>query len=261
MLEPGPLRDFLAKGEPEFLAADAPRDAPAPPAPGLLRTRALEGRRLLARELGLSSSRPTGPLLGHDGGDGLVNALAFFEPAVAKSLARARLAVAHLVAACLETGRALWLPALHHEDRVFFLWTYLDLQSLEELGVDHAATHLLAHAKEAPFANASLVSVDEATARVATDDARDDAVTAFELPAGARPERVLYDLARLHRPELLLLHLPFLRRDQPKRAPGSLARRVLGLLRWCPDLLAPDHDARVATPAASCWGRGASLDA
>ena len=231
-----------------------------------MRSRAVEGSRAVARELGLSGPRrafPEAGVLAHDGGDGLFNAIALLPQA--RALAHARKVVAHLAAACLETGRALWLPALRVEGRAFFLWTYLDLRSVEALGVATLETHF--GANHAPrFRNASLLVVDRATARVATDDARDDDVAAFAIPEkGARPETVLLDLAKLLRPDVLLLHMPFLDRDAPRRdqatAAPSLAAHVLAQLRWCPELLVPEHDARLATAAASCWGRGTALDA
>ena len=108
--------------------------------------------------------------------------------------------------------------------------------------------------------NASLLAVDEWTARLATDDPRDPPVAAFAI-GEASSGRVALDLAQLHRPELLLVHLPFLWRGGASARTDAVAAAVLNELRWCPDhLLRRDHDARVATAAASCWGRGVAVD-
>ena len=44
-----------------------------------------------------------------------------------------------------------------------------------------------------------------------------------------------------------------------KKHADQLARAVLAELRWCPAHLRAEHDARVATAAASCWGRGVAV--
>ena len=71
----------------------------------------------------------------------------------------------------------------------------------------------------------------------------------------------MLDLARLHRPALLLLHLPFADREaaaQQHADAGALA--VLKVLRWCPGHLDAARAMGTATGAASCWGRGVLLD-
>ena len=223
-----------------------------PPAVSLLRARAAAGRLALARELGLLESKrpPTEGVVSLDGGAG-------FGASMVDGLTKgARLQIAHAAACALETGRAFRPPALHLGERAFFPWTFLDVKSLEDVGVAWLPTRV-----DAVPRNASLIAVDEWTARLATDDPRDPRVTAFALPKGATPGRAALDLAQLHRPELVLLHLPFLRRNGGAAKSAPLALAVLKELRWCPDhLVGAARDARRATAAASCWGRGVVMD-
>ena len=213
------------------------------------------GRRLLALELGLVPS-PVVP----DEGSLSVDATGIPSTVVVDAqctLKAVRLIIAHAIAACLETNRQLQLPSLVIGERRFFLWSYLDLKSAEDLGLKWRPTNALSGG-----GNASVISVDEKTLRLATDDARDQPVVAFALPPKSTAGRAALDLVQLHRPSHLRLHLPFL--SQPrlvKKHADQLARAVLAELRWCPAHLRAEHDARVATAAASCWGRGVAVAA
>ena len=142
-------------------------------------------------------------------------------------------------------------------ERRFFLWSYLDLKSAEDLGLKWRPTQSLQGG-----GNSSVISVDEKTLRLATDDVRDQPVVAFALPKSSTAGRAALDLVQLHRPSHLRLHLPFL--SQPRlsaKHADQLARAVLSELRWCPAHLRAEHDARVATASASCWARGVAVAA
>lgn len=235
------------------LAAVVLDESPPKGDPGSLgRARAAMGRRVLALELGFVPPPPVEDgVLVVDAGPGLSSTLVVDASSTLKAV---RLVVAHAIAACLETNRHLQLPALMIGERTFFLWTYLDLKSAEDIGLKWRPTHSLTGG------NASLISADDRTVRLATDDARDASVIAFALPPGATAGRAVLDLAQLHRPRTLHLHLPFLAlpRIASKHA-DALAIAVLAELRWCPSHLSSVHDARVATAAASCWGRGTAV--
>ena len=214
------------------------------------------GRRLLALELNLIAppSMPDEGLLSIDAGAGRASTVVVDAQSTLKSI---RLVVAHAIASCLETNRQLQLPSLVIGERRFFLWTYLDLKSAEDLGLKWRPTNALNGG-----GNSSVISVDEKTLRLATDDARDQPVVAFALPKSSTAGRAALDLVQLHRPSHLRLHLPFL--SQPRlsaKHADQLARAVLSELRWCPSHLRAEHDARVATAAASCWGRGVAVAA
>jgi len=236
------------------LAAVVLDESPPKGDPGSLgRARAAMGRRVLALELGFVPPPPVEDgVLVIDAGPGLSSTLVVDASSTLKAV---RLVVAHAIAACLETNRHLQLPALIMGEQTFFLWTYLDLKSAEDLGLKWRPTQ-----SSNDGGNASLISADDRTVRLATDDARDASVIAFALPPGATAGRAVLDLAQLHRPRTLHLHLPFLSlpRLAAKHA-DALAVAVLAELRWCPSHLSPVHDARVATAAASCWGRGVAV--
>ncbi len=222
----------------------------------LKRMRMAMGRRLLALELNLIAppSMPDEGLLSVDAGAGRASTVVVDAQATLKSV---RLVIAHAIAACLETNRQLHLPSLVIGERRFFLWTYLDLKSAEDLGLKWRPTNALNGG-----GNSSVISVDEKTLRLATDDSRDQPVVAFALPKSSTAGRAALDLVQLHRPSHLRLHLPFL--SQPRlssKHADQLARAVLSELRWCPAHLRAEHDARVATAAASCWGRGVAVAA
>ena len=156
------------------------------------------------------------------------------------TLKAVRLIIAHAIAACLETNRQLQLPSLVIGERRFFLWSYLDLKSAEDLGLKWRPTQSLNGG-----GNSSVISVDEKTLRLATDDARDQPVVAFALPPKSTAGRAALDLVQLHRPSHLRLHLPFL--SQPrlvKKHADQLARAVLAELRWCPSLTGGARRAR-----------------
>jgi hypothetical protein len=241
----------------ERLAAVVLNEPPGKDESGSLkRMRMSMGRKLLALELGLVPSPvvPDEGSLSIDAGAGRASTVVVDAQCTLKTV---RLVIAHAIAACLETNRQLQLPSLVIGERRFFLWSYLDLKSAEDLGLKWRPTQSLQGG-----GNASVISVDEKTLRLATDDARDQPVVAFALPPKSTAGRAALDLVQLHRPSQLRLHLPFL--SQPrlvKKHADQLARAVLAELRWCPAHLRAEHDARVATAAASCWGRGVAVAA
>ncbi|KAJ1462029.1 hypothetical protein M885DRAFT_494241 [Pelagophyceae sp. CCMP2097] len=198
------------------------------------------------------------------------------------------------------TGRALWLPTVHSDETQFFAWSYLDLQSVEALGVDwREAAFVRNRGRRRPFDGVAtldvggneplppgrartIVTVDvrpdlAAPPRqrnaTATDDADDDA--AADAAYGARrtvlrlstraprdDDSLVWVAARLQSAELLLLRPTFLEHDhaQLRGSPTSIVGDVMRRLRWCDKALQPAKDVGVVTPASSCWGRGAALD-
>ena len=113
------------------------------------------GRRLLALELNLIAppSMPDEGLLSVDAGAGRASTVVVDAQSTLKSV---RLVIAHAIAACLETNRQLQLPSLVIGERRFFLWSYLDLKSAEDLGLKWRPTQSLQGG-----GNASVISVDE----------------------------------------------------------------------------------------------------
>ena len=223
-------------------------------------------RSTLAAELGLTttmSSEEDDLLIARDA------AIDLYEPF--RSLRYLRLAVAHLAAAALLSRKTLVLPAVHHDERTFFLWTYLDLASLDDLGLKWRHTHYLHNRpleKEGPVS----IAIDDAFATV-DDDAKNHHVF-FEMPKQLPPEQLLWTLILDHVPERsgpLVLHLPFLanvvRADnghrllRPDRAQRNPALLVADKLRWCDKGFRPGNEAHFATAAADCYGRGVRLDA
>ena len=124
------------------------------------------GRRLLALELGLVTSPvvPDEGSLSIDAGAGRASTVVVDAQSTLKAI---RLVIAHAIASCLETNRQLQLPSLVIGERRFFLWSYLDLKSAEDLGLKWRPTQSLQGG-----GNSSVISVDEKTLRLATDDAR-----------------------------------------------------------------------------------------
>lgn len=218
--------------------------------------------RALASELGLLSlSNKEGKYVALRDG-----ALHLDDPrTIYRSTRFARLIVAYLVAVALVTGRSLVLPSLHVDERVFFLWSYLDTASLDALGVQWThATFLTQFDTVAELE----VSRTRATLHVDYEGAKvREKLDAWRHPwADDRLWRFAQD-ERLEDADMLVLHLPFVADDYAKRLIvdsaylSNPARIVAAHLAWCDKGgLHANNDARVATAASSCWGKGVILD-
>ncbi|KAJ8604911.1 hypothetical protein CTAYLR_004304 [Chrysophaeum taylorii] len=190
-------------------------------------------RKLLASELGLVAPRRAKKLLALKGAS-----ISLYE----NELEFARLVVAHLVATALVTNRALVLPSIHLDEKVFFLWTYLDLESLDTLNVAWHETHFLSRV---PVATVAHLTVDLHMAALDTDGTRE----VFDADS---PDEALLALALDQKADLLLLDLPFLRHHTP----SPVSRH----LRWCDRGLDPAKDARLAAASHACSVPGDTLE-
>lgn len=220
--------------------------------------RAAPNRRALAAELGL--------LLTNDDESKLLAlrdaVIDLYDPRIYRSLRYLRLVVAHLVAAALLTRRALVLPAVNYDERTYFLWTYLDLESLDDLGIQWRHTHYLAQAPK-PITSVASIFVDAPIVVLDTETDR----RFFDTPRSIYPERALWTLlSERHDERLLVLHLPFIAKQlgrmvTSERAVLNAAFVVVKKLRWCDTGLSASIDSTQATASDDCYGNGVLIEA
>lgn len=190
-----------------------------------------------------------------------------------------RFVFAHLATAALVSHRTIVLPAVHHDGSVFFLWTYLDLQSLEDLGIEYRHTHYFTHTKQKPqkpmtvTAHKDFALVDRGHPK-SRHFFPPRPTSPRELDRGMTPEDLLWNVLTVElvapnysheKYDVLAIHLPFLaeefvRMQEEKRAALNPALLLATKLRWCEDGLRPNHNVHEATANGDCYGRGTPVD-
>jgi len=176
------------------------------------------------------------------------------------------------------TGRVLVLPRLLVDYHVYFLWTFLDLKSLEP-GVAWRETNFPSNLRSwknatHPFSSTARVKLDGKAVGLVADDGPARWARLAKPPPSTSLERVWASaLAPTNDAELLLVDMPFadgtfvaaLSNCDFEKSPTTCARsqgvpdellRVFQRLKWCGDTVDLNKLAAKSFQGFDCYGKG-----